>query len=74
MPIKRMKTEDVFRMATEYCTVGLYTAYYFLKIASETVGVIPQSSFQRMLHLSHDLIKLHAACESVNGVVLLSFL
>lgn len=45
MPIKRMKTEDVFRMATEYCTVGLYTAYYFLKIASETVGVIPQSSF-----------------------------
>lgn len=36
----RMKTEDLFRTDTEYCTV--YIAYYFLKIASET-GLIPQS-------------------------------
>lgn len=43
MPRMRMKTKDVFRMATQYCTV--YIAFCFLKIASETVGVIPQSSF-----------------------------
>lgn len=43
MPIMRIKTEDVFIMATEYCTV--YIAFCFLKIASGTVGVFPQSSF-----------------------------